>query len=95
MKVKLSDATQSQVEVQSVSQVFSAFNDSTTVNINIKRTNKDMDYYRGIFTDDSVKTITVLNDEGASVSTINCVSIDQISINMQDDSNFVTINISC
>ena len=95
MKVKLSDATQSQIEVQSVSQNFNAFDDNTTINITIGRTSKDHEYFKGIFTDEAVKTITVLTDEGATMVTLHGDKITQINNNIQENYQHVSIQIDC
>ena len=95
MKVKLSDTTQSQIEVQSVSQNFNAFDDNTTINITIGRTSKDLEYFKGIFTDEAVKTIVVLTDEGAPMVTLHGDKITQINNNIQENYQHVSIQIDC
>ena len=95
MKVKLSDTTQSQIEVQSVTQNFNAFDDSTTISINVGRTSKDIEYFKGIFTDEAIKTIVVLTDEGVTMVTLHGDKITQINNNIQENYQHVSIQIDC
>ena len=95
MKVKLSDTTQSQIEVQSVSHNFNAFDDNTTINITIGRTSKELEYFKDIFTDETIKTIVVLTDEGATMATLHGDKVAQINNNIQETYQHVSIQIDC
>lgn len=93
MKVKLSDSTQSQIEVHSVSQIFNSDSDSTFVTITINRPTQDFNYYKNLFTDAAVQTITVIDSRGHTITTLTGSEIDQISSNIQEDNAFISVQI--
>lgn len=94
MKVKLSDISQSQIEVSSVSQIFNADNDSNLILINIREPSQNFDYYKNIFTDEAIKTVVVIDNKGSILATLHGQEIMQISSNLQESDSFVSINIT-
>lgn len=99
MKVKLSDTANTEIVVSSVSQNYygSAANEGeaeTSVSITINNPEKEFDYYKELFTNDSIKSINVINSRGNAVTTLSGSKINSISYNYQDENpSFVNIQI--
>ena len=99
MKVKLSDTANTEIVVSSVSQNYygSAANEGeaeTSFSITINNPEKEFDYYKELFTNDSIKSIKVINSRGNAVTTISGSKINSISYNYQDENpSFVNIQI--
>ena len=93
MKVKLSDTANTEIVVSSVSQNYygSAANEGeaeTSVSITINNPEKEL------FTNDSIKSIKVINSRGNAVTTLSGSKINSISYNYQDENpSFVNIQI--
>lgn len=99
MKIKLSDTVNTEIVVSSVSQNYygSTANESgaeTSVSITINNPKKEFNYYKELFTNDSIKSIEVINSRGDAIAILSGSKVNSISYNYQDENpSFVNIQI--
>nr|DAQ07473.1 MAG TPA: hypothetical protein [Caudoviricetes sp.] len=99
MKIKLSDTDKTEVVVSTVSKNYCSNgvtkdNNGVSINILINKPNKDFDYYKGLFIDDSVSSFEVLDSNGVAIDTLGGSKVENVSYTYQDDNlPFVNIQI--
>lgn len=93
MKLQLSDDSSTNVEIYSIAETYLAGQERSTINIDIRHPQQDLDYYKGLFVNSAVATMVAKNEYNANIATFHGEQVISISHSVQDDMSFISIQI--